>query len=265
MHPETAVEARGKPSELVEAVIEASPLPETEESLSKLNPFVAVTTYNNALRAVETYTDSEIFCFFVRKAGGTLANPLVRDFDDRFFEVLSKVQEQLLDFIADRLRVQLRAEGARHDVLAAVFAAIPDDDLVRLLARTGALAAFLATPDGADLLAASRRAANILRIEDKKDGPHQGPVDPALLHDPAEQALANALDEALPAIETAIAAELFEHAMLALAKLRPKLDTFFNDVTVNAPDPALRANRLNLLARIGAAMAAIADFSRIEG
>ena len=171
----------------------------------------------------------------------------------------------LLAFIAERLRVQLRAEGARHDVLAAVFAAGADDDITRLLARTDAVAAFLATPDGANLLTASRRAANIVRIEDKRDGPHEGPVDPALLALPEEQALAAALDAAEPAVATNIAAERYADAMTALAALRPTLDAFFDKVTVNAPDPALRRNRLRLLARVPAAMGRAADFSQIEG
>ncbi len=171
----------------------------------------------------------------------------------------------LLAFIADRLRIQLRAEGARHDVLAAVFAAGADDDLVRLLARTDAVAAFLATPDGADLLAGGRRAANILRIEDKKDGPHTGPIDPALLTEFAERALAAALDTTLPQVEQAIAGERFEVAMRSLAQLRPALDALFETVTINDPDPARRQNRLRLLARVGSAMALAADFSRIEG
>ena len=173
--------------------------------------------------------------------------------------------DALLAFIADRLRVQLRAEGARHDVLSAVFAAGADDDLTRLLARTAAVAAFLATPDGKDLLATAKRAANIVRIEDKKDGPHNGPTDPALMTEPAERTLATVLDEAEPAIAAHIAAEAFVPAMTELAKLRPALDSFFDMVTVNAPDPAVRRNRLRLLARVGAAMALAADFSRIEG
>ena len=173
--------------------------------------------------------------------------------------------DALLAFIADRLRVQLRSEGARHDVLAAVFAAGADDDITRLLARTDAVAAFLATPDGRDLLAASRRAANILRIEDKRDGPHAGPLDPALLVQAEEQALAAALDAAEPAVETDIAAERYADAMAALAALRPPLDAFFDKVTVNAPDPALRLNRLRLLARVTDAMGRAADFSQIEG
>ncbi len=171
----------------------------------------------------------------------------------------------LLAFLAERLRIQLRAEGARHDVLAAVFAAGADDDLLRLLARADAVAAFLATPVGADLLAASRRAANIVRIEDKRDGPHAGPVEPDLLTEPEERALAAALDAAEPAVADGIARERFADAMRALAGLRPPLDAFFDQVTVNAPDPALRRNRLRLLTRMGAAMGRAADFSRIEG
>ncbi len=171
----------------------------------------------------------------------------------------------LLAFIADRLRVQLRAEGARHDVLSAVFAAGADDDLTRLLARTAAVTTFLATPDGANLLATAKRAANILRIEDKKDGPHAGPVDEALLLEPAEIALETQLGIVELTVAEFIGTEEFQAAMLSLSALRPALDSFFDQVTVNAPDPAVRRNRLRLLARVGAAMALAADFSRIEG
>jgi glycyl-tRNA synthetase beta chain len=170
----------------------------------------------------------------------------------------------LMDFIADRLRVQLRAEGARHDVLSAVFAAGADDDIVRLLARTDAVTAFLASPDGRDLLAGARRAANILRIEDKKDGPHTGDVDESLLRDAAEQALNGQMND-LEVVRGSIAEERFGDAMRSLAQLRPHLDAFFDQVTVNDPNPDLRRNRLRLLARVGAAMALAADFSRIEG
>ena len=171
----------------------------------------------------------------------------------------------LLDFIADRLRVQLRAEGARHDALAAVFAIAQDDDIVRLLTRTDALEKFLKSPDGADLLAAARRAANILRIEDKKDGPHRGAIDPALLGSPEENALHATLIQTETAIAASFAAEDYAAGMTELARLRPVLDAFFDKVTVNAPDPALRENRLNLLSRVGAAMAQAADFTQIEG
>jgi len=172
--------------------------------------------------------------------------------------------QALLAFLAERLRVQLRAEGARHDVLSAVFAAGADDDILRLLARTDAVAAFLATSVGADLLSASRRAANIVRIEDKRDGPHAGAVERDLLAEPEEHALAAALDVTEPAVQHGVAQERYADAMRALAGLRPPLDAFFDQVTVNAPDPALRRNRLRLLARVGAAMGRAADFSRIE-
>ncbi|HET6182252.1 MAG TPA: glycine--tRNA ligase subunit beta [Acetobacteraceae bacterium] len=171
----------------------------------------------------------------------------------------------LLGFIAERLRVQLRAEGARHDVLAAVFAAGGDDDLVRLLARADAVAALLGTPDGGDLLTAYRRAANILRIEGRKDGPHQGTPDPQLLNEPEELALAAALDRVAPAIEADLKAERFTEAMASMAALRAPLDAFFDRVTVNAPEPNLRRNRLLLLRRIQATMDRVADFAAIEG
>ena len=172
---------------------------------------------------------------------------------------------ELLGFLPERLRVQLRAEGARHDVLSAVLGTGLDDDLVRLLARTDAVTAFLATEDGANLLTAYRRAANILRIEEKKDGPHDAPIDPALLRQPEEKNLAGVLDRIEPAIAAAIGDEKFTDAMSGLAALRAPLDAFFDQVTVNDPAPELRRNRLQLLARVRAAMNLAADFSRIDG
>ncbi len=168
-------------------------------------------------------------------------------------------------FIAERLRVQLRADGARHDVLAAVSAAGQDPDLVRLLARTEAVAGLLGGGDGRNLLAAAKRAANILRIEEKKDGPHDGPVDPALLEQPEERALDEALAEADPRIEEALASERFEDAMTAMAALRAPLDRFFDAVTVNAENGALRRNRLRLLSRVRTTLSRVADFALIEG
>lgn len=175
------------------------------------------------------------------------------------------VVNDLLAFIAERLRVQLRADGARHDILAAVFAAGDDDDLVRVLARTDAVAGFVATPEGADLLAAYKRAANILRIEDRKDGPHVGALDPALFREPSESALSEALNAAEPAARAALDAEDYPAAMTALAGLRTPVDAFFTDVMVNAAEPELRRNRLRLLTRLRAAMDTVADFSQIEG
>jgi glycyl-tRNA synthetase beta chain len=171
----------------------------------------------------------------------------------------------VLDFLAERLRVQLRAEGARHDLVAAVFGAQPDDDLVRLLARADALKALVEGPDGPNLLTAYRRAANILRIEDRKDGPHTGEPDPALLRAPEEVALAEALARAAPAARERLAAEDFTGAMAELAALRAPLDAFFDRVTVNDADQELRRNRLRLLAKLRDAMDAVADLSKIEG
>ena len=178
--------------------------------------------------------------------------------------VAEPISLDVLDFLADRLRIQLRAEGARHDVLTAVFATGADDDIVRLLARASAVAGLLGTEDGTNLLTAYRRAANILRIEDRKDGPHTGPTDPALSREPAEQGLEMAL-AGLHDLDRQLAAEDYVGAMTAMAHLRAPLDAFFTDVTVNAPDPDLRRNRLQLLHRVRATMDRVADFSRIEG
>lgn len=172
--------------------------------------------------------------------------------------------QDILDFLADRLRVQLRGDGARHDVLAAVFAAGADDDIVRLLARTDAVTALLASEDGANLLTAYRRAANILRIEERKDGPHDAAPDRDLLREPAELDLDQAL-QALPVILRRLDQEDFTGAMAGLAGLRAPLDSFFDRVTVNAQEPELRRNRLRLLNQVRVTMDRVADFSRIEG
>jgi glycyl-tRNA synthetase beta chain len=178
----------------------------------------------------------------------------------------TSLRVDLLDFLADRLRVKLREEGARHDILAAILARGVDPDLVRLLARVEALAAMLETEDGKNLLAAYKRAANILRIEEKKDGcSYQGPADPKMLALPAETALHAALAQAGPIIDAALAAEDFSQAMEAMASLRQPLDTFFADVTVNAPETELRVNRLNLLGALREKFDRVADFQKIEG
>jgi glycyl-tRNA synthetase beta chain len=180
--------------------------------------------------------------------------------------------DDLIAFLVERLRVQLRAEGARHDVLAAVFAAKggpkgeqgTDDDLTRLLARTDAVAALLGTADGANLLTAYRRAANILRIETRKDGPHDAPPDASLLREPAEIDLDHSLG-AIAVVSDLLRREEFAGAMTELARLRAPLDVFFDQVTVNAPEPELRRNRLRLLHLVQATMDRVADFSRLEG
>ncbi|MBM3587650.1 MAG: glycine--tRNA ligase subunit beta [Alphaproteobacteria bacterium] len=171
----------------------------------------------------------------------------------------------LLDFLAERLRVQLRGEGARHDVAAAVFGATPDDDLNRLLARADAVRGFVESDAGANLLAAHRRAVNMLRIEEKRDGhAFDTRYEAHLLKLPEEAALAAVLEEAGTRIRLDIEAEDFERAMEAMAGLRAPVDAFFEKVIVNDPAPELRRNRLRLLARLRAAMDAVADFSKIE-
>jgi glycyl-tRNA synthetase beta chain len=172
---------------------------------------------------------------------------------------------EVLSFLAERLRVQLRAEGARHDVLAAVLGAGMDDDFVRLLARTEAVAGLLGTPDGTNLLAGYRRAANILRIEERKDGPHSGVPDAALLELAEEQAVAATSARVAPDVGTALSEERFGEAMSSLASLRGPIDAFFERVTVNDARPDFRRNRLKLLAQLRETMNSVADFSKIEG
>ncbi|MEK7342621.1 MAG: glycine--tRNA ligase subunit beta [Pseudomonadota bacterium] len=214
-------------------------------------------------------------------------------------EKLYTIAEDAMLFFADRLKVQQREAGVRHDLIDAVFALGGEDDLVRLLSRVHALQSFVATDDGANLLAGYKRAANIL----KKDAPDLSPVRPEPVEgqdraeprpsdgtgfadaqpgastslstngldmlpytpEPAEAALIAALDAAEPRARQAVADERFEDAMAALATLRAPIDAFFDSVTVNDPDPARRASRLALLARVRDAVHQVADFSKIAG
>jgi glycyl-tRNA synthetase beta chain len=206
----------------------------------------------------------------------------------------SQLVGDTIKFLADRLKVQQREAGVRHDLIDAVFALGGEDDLVRLLARVKALQSFIATPDGANLLAGYKRAANILKKEDwqgiEGEIAQTGEEDPlSEVDDPdlaavvaakmaerhakvlsytpekAEAALIDALATAGPKADTAIAAEDFEGAMAALASLRAPIDTFFDEVTVNDEDKEKRAARLELLAQFRAAVHKVADFSKIEG
>ncbi len=204
----------------------------------------------------------------------------------------ASAHEDVLDFFADRLKVQQREAGVRHDLIDAVFALGGEDDLVRLLARVHALQAFVTTEDGANLLAGYKRAANILKKEapgTSKHIPETGEEDPlAMVEDPdfapvvaelartereaqdygrepAEAALIAALDAAEPQAAAAVEAEDFAGAMAALATLRAPIDAFFTDVTVNDADPHKRTARLALLARVRDAVHRVADFSKIEG
>ncbi|TXC69833.1 glycine--tRNA ligase subunit beta [Sphingomonas ginsenosidivorax] len=206
-----------------------------------------------------------------------------------------KTAARLLDFFADRLKVQQREAGVRHDLIDAVFALGGEDDLVRLLARVHALQAFVATEDGTNLLAGYKRAANILKKEAAPGSPAkagaQGPtsdesrestdLDPRLrggtegagasqiplsyTPEPAEAALIAALDSAEPRAASSVTAEDFAGAMAALASLRAPIDAFFDSVTVNDPDPVKRTARLALLERVRAAVHNVADFSKVEG
>jgi glycyl-tRNA synthetase beta chain len=175
------------------------------------------------------------------------------------------VSRDLLSFFADRLKVQLREQGARHDLVDAVFALEGQDDLLMVARRIEALGKFLDTDDGRNLLAGSKRAANILRIEEKKDGKaYDGAPDAALYALDEEKALAKAIDQVKVEASTAVAREDFAAAMSAMAKLRPAVDAFFDKVKVNDDDPKVRENRLKLLNEIRAATRAVADFSKIQ-
>jgi glycyl-tRNA synthetase beta chain len=172
----------------------------------------------------------------------------------------------LLAFFADRLKVQLREQGARHDLVDAVFALEGQDDLLLIVRRVEALGQFLDSEDGKNLLAGYKRATNIIRIEEKKDNRHYtGAPQSRLYRQPEEKALASAIEMAETEAGRAVKQEDFVAAMRAMVKLRPHVDTFFDKVTVNVDDKALRENRLKLLNQIREATRAVADFSKIEG
>jgi glycyl-tRNA synthetase beta chain len=178
---------------------------------------------------------------------------------------LRQNSQDLLVFLADRLKVHLREQGARHDLVDAVFA-LGGDDLLMIVKRVDALGKFLDTEDGGHLLTGTKRAINILRIEEKKDNvAYDQPPDPDLLQRPEEKALAKAVDQVEKEAADAVAREDFAAAMTAMAKLRAPVDAFFDSVTVNTQDYSLRENRLRLLNRIRATTLTVADFSKIEG
>jgi glycyl-tRNA synthetase beta chain len=189
---------------------------------------------------------------------------------------LTDPSEEVLGFLADRLKIHLREGGVRHDLIAAVFARVispvfamsyeVEDDLVRLYARVAALDSFLASEDGASLLTAYRRASNIVAIEERRDSrSYHDPVDPLLFQRPEEEALYHRLNGMSATLGASLAQEQFHRAMNCLATLRQPVDEFFDQVTVNVDDKNLRENRLRLLSRIRATMNQVADFSQIEG
>jgi glycyl-tRNA synthetase beta chain len=178
---------------------------------------------------------------------------------------VQKLPSDLLAFFADRLKVQLRDQGARHDLVDAVFALGGQDDLLMIVRRVEALGKFLETDDGKNLLAGIKRASNILGIEEKKDKrTFDGAPDAALYGLGEEKALAKAIGEVKAEASAAVAKEDFAAAMSAMAKLRPPVDAFFEKVRVNDEDAKVRENRLKLLNEIRSATRAVADFSKIQ-
>jgi glycyl-tRNA synthetase beta chain len=201
----------------------------------------------------------------------TLWHQVDKNYADAFWQESHRrdpgASSSVIDFFVERLKVQQREAGVRHDLIDAVFASGGDDDSSRLLARVRALQAFVETPEGVDLLAGYKRAANILKKEGYNPSPLRGEGQKILSYTPLpeEAQLIAALDSAEPSARAAVEAEDFEGAMAALASLRAPVDAFFDKVTVNDPDPAKRTARLDLLARMRDAVHAVADFSRIEG
>ena len=198
------------------------------------------------------------------KSADLLATETVQSISPQEWEL--ERAKSLLSFFADRLKVYLRDKGMRHDLVDAVFALGDQDDLVLIVRRVEALTDFLATDDGENLAAGYKRAANILRIEEKKDkATYSGAPDAKLFDSDEEKTLAAEIATARTAASTAVGKEDFVGAMAALAKLRGPLDTFFEKVTVNAEDAKVRENRLKLLSEIRTALHGVADFSKIEG
>ncbi len=191
-----------------------------------------------------------------------------KGFGSSYLKVAGKLDD-LMTFFEDRLTVQLREQKARHDLVDAVLATgslVEGHRLVSVVDRVDALGKFLDTDDGKNLLAGEKRASNILRIEEKKDKrDYSGAPDPKRYELAEEKALAEAVDVAKKEASAAVGKEDFAAAMRAMAKLRPRVDAFFEKVTVNVDDKALRENRLKLLNEIREATRAVADFSKIEG
>jgi glycyl-tRNA synthetase beta chain len=250
----------------------------------------------SAIGSIEIIVRNELRLSLVEALRGSLSNRVGQIDDATAAHRLDRTADELLDFFADRLKVQQREAGVRHDLIDAVFALGGEDDLVRLLARVKALQKFVETDEGADLLTAYKRAANILKKEkwvgpqvmssaEEQGIPQTGEEDPlVLVDDPIlaeaiadmasgeasaelneEKALIAALDAAEPEAAAAVEAEDFTSAMAALATLRRPIDAFFDHVTVNDPDAVKRERRMNLLMRFRDAVNQVADFSKIEG
>ncbi|BAL78640.1 glycine--tRNA ligase subunit beta [Bradyrhizobium cosmicum] len=212
-----------------------------------------------ALGVIRLIAENALRLSLVRVAASALAGLSVEPADAQ------KLPSDLLAFFADRLKVQLREQGARHDLVDAVFALGGQDDLLMIVSRVDALGKFLETDDGKNLLAGIKRASNILGIEEKKDKRNfEGAPEPALYGLDEEKSLAKAIGEVTAEASAAVAKEDFTAAMTAMAKLRPPVDAFFEKVRVNDDDPKVRENRLKLLGEIRSATRAVADFSKIQ-
>ncbi|KRQ02507.1 glycine--tRNA ligase subunit beta [Bradyrhizobium manausense] len=212
-----------------------------------------------ALGVIRLIAENALRLSLLKVAASALAGLSVKPAD------AEKLPSDLLAFFADRLKVQLREQGARHDLVDAVFALGGQDDLLIIVRRVDALGKFLDTDDGKNLLAGTKRASNILSIEEKKDKrTFHGAPDAALYSLAEEKALAKAIGEVTTEASAAVAKEDFAAAMRAMAKLRPPVDAFFDKVRVNDDDPKVRENRLKLLNEIRSATRAVADFSKIQ-
>ena len=214
-----------------------------------------------AIASIELIVRNSLRLHLSEAIRGSLANRAAQTSDARGAHRLDRTAPEVLDFFADRLKVQQRDAGVRHDLIDAVFSVGGEDDLVRLLARVTALQNFIETGEGADLLIAYKRAANILK---KEKWENTGVTGGGEL-EAEERALVEALEAAGPLASAAVEREDFTGAMAALATLRKPIDDFFDHVTVNDPDPAKRERRLNLLMRFRDAVNRVADFSKIEG
>jgi glycyl-tRNA synthetase beta chain len=207
---------------------------------------------------------SEEFKSLVAEAKAEVTNDLEEGVDNDTVEQIYRASDELLAFFAERLKVHLRDKGARHDLIDAIFSLPGQDDLALIVKRVEALTELLKTDDGANLLTGVKRAQNILSIEEKKDKTsYAGNYDQMLLKEPEEVALAAAIESVKQDTAAAINVENFAGAMRALSELRAPVDAFFDKVTVNADDQALRKNRLHLLSEIRAATLNVADFTKI--
>ena len=218
------------------------------------------------MTAIQALTDVSQQQIAIRIGEEAVENFKTKDSLKKFLELGTSTSKEILEFLADRLKVVLKEKGTRHDLIDAVFSLSNEDDLVRLVTRVETLQTFLKTNEGINLLAGYKRAANILKAEEKKDKiTFDGVPDTSLFKLSEEKVLAEALAVAAKRIADDIKVERFVEAMSTMARLRAPVDAFFDKVTVNAPEPELRRNRLLLLSRLRATLHLVADFSKIEG